>query len=55
MISAAGAHQLLVRAALDDAAVFHQQNQIGPADRGEAMGDDERRAAGQQRRPSTPE
>ena len=34
---------------LDDAAVFHQQDQVGAADGGEAVGDDERGSPGEQR------
>ena len=49
VVGAAGGHELVVRAALDDAAVFHQQDQVGAADGGEAVGDDERGAAGQER------
>ena len=50
MVDAVRAHQLVVRAPFDDAAFFHQQNEIGAADRREAIGDDEGGAPGQQRR-----
>ena len=39
-----------MRAALDDAAVFHQQNQIRAADRRQPVRDHERRAAREQLR-----
>ena len=39
-----------MRAALDDAPVFHQQDQVGPADGGQAVGDHEGRPPRQQRR-----
>jgi hypothetical protein len=45
VIDAACAHQLLVRAPLDDATTFHQQDQIGAANRRQPVGDDERRSA----------
>src|SRR5262245_30163910 len=48
VIGSAGCHQLIVGAALDDQAVLHKQDQIGPADRGKTVGDHERRATGQQ-------
>src|SRR5215208_2518724 len=38
-------HQLLVRAPFDDATVLHQQNDVGAADRRQAVRDDERRPA----------
>src|SRR5262245_25068619 len=41
VVAAASLHELLVRAALDDATVFHEQDEVGAADRGEAMGDHE--------------
>ena len=50
MVGAARLHQFVVRAALDDAAVLHQQDQIGAADRRQPVRDDERRAPGEQRR-----
>src|SRR6266480_5641840 len=42
VVRAAGAHQLVVRAPLDDAAVLHQQNQVGAPHGREAVGDHER-------------
>src|SRR5437588_1883908 len=41
-------YQILVRAALDDGTILHQQNQIGAPDGGEAVRDDERGAVGKQ-------
>ena len=49
VVAAALAHELLVRAALDDAAVLHDENEIGTADRRQSMSNDERRAPGEQR------
>src|SRR5688572_20807232 len=46
----AGRHQRLVRAPFDDASVLHQEDEIGPADRGQAVGDDEGRPAREERR-----
>ena len=40
--------QLLVRPALDDAAVLHQQDQVGAPNRRQAMRDDERGASREQ-------
>ena len=47
-VAAAREHQLVVRALLDDRAVLEHDDQVGVADRREAVGDDERRAAVQQ-------
>src|SRR5262249_281409 len=44
----AAPEELLVRSQLDDAAVLEHDDRRGVADRREAVGDDERRAAGQQ-------
>src|ERR1043166_1261921 len=41
-------HELLVGAALDDAALFHQQDQVGAPHRREAMSDHESRPPGQE-------
>src|SRR5690606_7333645 len=40
-VSAALGHQLVMRAALDDAALLHHQDQVGASDGREAVGDDE--------------
>ena len=48
-VGAVGREQLVVGALLDDRAVLHHQDQVGVADRGEPVGDDERRAVGAQR------
>ena len=37
-----------MRAVLDDAPVLHQQNQVGAADGGQPVGNDEGRPAGEQ-------
>src|SRR5437016_944277 len=50
VVRAAGPHQLFMRPALGDAAIFHEQDEIGAAHRREAMRDHESRAAGKQRR-----
>src|SRR5437016_4935397 len=50
VIPALRGHPLLVVAALDDAAVFHQQDNIGAANRGEAVCDYESSAPREQRR-----
>ena len=47
-ISALGAQQLFVGALLDDAPVFHHQDQISVPDGGQAVGDDEGSALGAQ-------
>ena len=47
VVHASGRHQLVVRAALDDAAVLHQQNQIRAAHGRETMRDHEGRPPGQ--------
>ena len=47
-----GAHQLIVRAVLHDLAVFEHHDEIGPAQRAQAMRDDERGAPGNRRNPS---
>ena len=46
VVHPAGPHQFLVRPPLDHLAGFHQQDEIGPADGGEAVGDHERRPPG---------
>jgi len=38
VVEASGAHESFVRAALKDAAVFHEEDQVGAADGGEAVG-----------------
>src|SRR2546427_462925 len=38
VIGATGTHELFVGSPLDDAAIFHHQDQVGAADRGKAMG-----------------
>ena len=43
MINAAGAHEFLVGPALNDAPIFHQEDQVGPADGREPMSDHEGR------------
>jgi len=45
-VGAGDFHELVVGAALDDAAVFHDNDEIGAAERAEAVGDDEGGAAG---------
>src|SRR5690606_23585325 len=50
VVLAARVHQFFVRAALDDPAVFHQQNQIGAPDRGQPVRDHERRPAREEAR-----
>ena len=47
-VGALAAEQLLVRALLDDAAVVEHDDVAGAADGGEAVGDHDRRAAGEQ-------
>ena len=49
VVRPARTHELLVRATLDDASLFHQQDEVGATDRGQPMRDDERRPAGEQR------
>ena len=49
-VGAVGREQLGVRALLDDAAVLHDEDEVGVADRREAVRDDEARAVGPQRR-----
>ena len=41
-------HQLLLGAALNDPAVLEHEDLVGAADGGETVGDDDRRAAGEQ-------
>src|SRR5262245_11006118 len=48
MVATASAHQFVVGTALNNPAVFHQQNQVGATDGGEAVGDDEGGAPGKQ-------
>ena len=50
VIRSSGPHQLLVRTALDDSPLFHQQDEVSPANSRQPVGDDERRPVGQQRR-----
>ena len=49
VISAARLHELFVASTLDHAALFQQEDQIGPAHRRETMGDDEDGSTRQQR------
>src|SRR3954470_9388370 len=48
-VHAFGLQELVVRAALDDAAGVDDEDQVGVADRAQAMGDDDAGAPGEQR------
>ena len=47
-VRAAGGHQLVVRASLDDASVVEDDDEVGAANRGQAVCDDERCSSCQQ-------
>src|SRR5262245_23772377 len=47
VIRASGLHQFLVRPALDDPPLLHQQDEVGPTNGRQSVRDDERRPVGQ--------